>query len=225
MTNIITSFNDFKDSMPFQISEYFSNKSYSDLSIQELAYIYLNVNWNHTTLKDKRISTSLYDLVENTRASYNNNRTRVYTPLLGSFILLDQLGSIFSDPSNPSPNGIDIILRLYGYDEKTIQYLIALRNGLMHDGSLISLARPDRPKQYNTIFRLDPSLERTVNFAAVDWDGVFQESLNQYISTINSKKFFDEVLDIISLCKDALLTNSLSLKITDKNEFFHKFLF
>ncbi|MFX9261709.1 hypothetical protein ABTN95_19170, partial [Acinetobacter baumannii] len=80
----------------------FSNKNLEELSTYELVYIYLDTFFGRTSLKNCTVSTCLYDLIENTRASYNNVRTRIYTPLLGSFIILDQLGSIFSDPSNPS---------------------------------------------------------------------------------------------------------------------------
>lgn len=219
----ITSFNDFKNFTNFQIDEYFSNKNLEELSTYELAYIYLDTFFGRTSLKNCTVSTCLYDLIENTRASYNNVRTRIYTPLLGSFIILDQLGSIFSDPSNPSTNGINVILKLYGYDEITIQYLLALRNGLMHDGSLTSLKQ--RPNQYNTIFRLSPDLDRTIKLSSTEWDGVYHDDLTPYISKINSKRFFEEVLIIIDLSKKELLCNNLSLKINDEREFFYKFLF
>ncbi len=43
-TNRVNSFNDFKNAMPHQINEYFSNKKLEELSIHELVYTYLNVN-------------------------------------------------------------------------------------------------------------------------------------------------------------------------------------
>ncbi|WP_249570430.1 hypothetical protein [Acinetobacter sp. ANC5681] len=222
-TNRVNSFNDFKNAMPHQINEYFSNKKLEELSIHELVYTYLNVNWNVTKLKNREVSTSLHDLVENIRASYNNNRTRTYTPLLGCFMILDQLGSIVNDPNKPLKNGIKQILDLHTYDEKTIQYLLALRNGLIHDGSLTS--RAQYAGQYHTIFRLEPTLATTIEFPSTDWNGVFENELSIYCSKINSKRFFDEVLIIIDLVKEALLDNRLNLKISDEKEFFYKFLF
>lgn len=222
-TSTVTSFDDFKNATNFQINEYFSNKNLEELSVYELAYIYLDTFFGKTSVKNVTVSTCLYDLVENTRASYSNVRTRIYTPLLGSFIILDQLGSIFCDPSNPSTNGINIILKLYGYDENTIQYLLALRNGLMHDGSLTSLKQNE--KQRNTVFRLSPDLDTTVKLSSVDWDGIYHDDLTPYLSKINSKRFFEEVLIIIELSKKALIEQSFALKITDAREFYYKFLF
>lgn len=219
----VNSFNDFISSNKFEIDDYLSNKELKDLSIHELVYIYLDCFLGKTKLKDCTVYSCLYDLVENNRASYSNVRTKIYTPLLGSFIILDQLGSIFSDISNPSQNGINIILNLFGYDEKTIKYLISLRNGLMHDGSLTSMAQ--YPNQYNTIFRLSPDLDKTIELSANDWDGVFQNDLSQYISKINSKSFFEDVLIIIELSKKELLNQKLSLRISSEIEFFYKFLF
>ena len=40
-TNRVNSFNDFKNAMPYQINEYFSNKKLEELSIHELVYTYL----------------------------------------------------------------------------------------------------------------------------------------------------------------------------------------
>lgn len=222
-TNTVNSLNDFKNAKPYQINEYFSKKSLEELSIHELVYIYLNVNWNVTSLKNREVSTSLHDLVENIRASYNNVRTRIYTPLLGCFMILDQLGSIVDDPKKPLKNGIKQILNLHTYDEKTIEYLLALRNGLMHDGSLTSLAQYSG--QHNTIFRLSPDLKTTIEFPSIDWNGTFENELSVYCSKINSKRFFEEVLIIIDLVKEALLDNRLDLKIADEKEFFYKFLF
>lgn len=219
----VKSFNDFISSNKLEIDNYFSNKELNELSIHELVYIYLDCLLGKTRLRDCTVSTCLYDLVENNKASYNNIRTKIYTPLLGSFIILDQLGSIFSDISNPSRNGINIILNLFGYDEKTIKYLISLRNGLMHDGSLISMSQYSN--QYNTIFRLSPDLDKTIELSANDWDGVFQDDLSQYISIINSRRFFEDVLIIIELSKKELLNQKLSLRISSEIEFFYKFLF
>ncbi|MFT4926118.1 MAG: hypothetical protein ACI8WB_002216, partial [Phenylobacterium sp.] len=65
--------------------EYLSSKNVADLTLRELAYVHLNMRHSYTYLKNDRLSSNLYDLNQTLSASFSNDRTHVYGPLMTSF--------------------------------------------------------------------------------------------------------------------------------------------
>lgn len=207
------------------VDDYFKTRSLSDLDVEELAYIHLDGLHGRATLSNCTVYSSLYDLMETAQSSFNNRRTRTYTPLLSCFAILDQIGGAYGSSSKSTKfgAGIKVALSLFGsYSDDNIEKLYALRNGLYHDGSLLNVSRYGNA---NVIFRLSPDATTTITPPAVEWDGIYHDSLNSYVTKINTKKFKEDVEAIVRRCSSELLDGTLIMKISDPREFFYKFLF
>lgn len=218
-------FHDFKNANGFELHDHFSKKSLDELSIKELAYIHLNRSHSTTIIKNATITSSLYDLIETAQASATNARTRIYTPMLASFAVLDQIGGAYRSnlKSTSYQNGIKVALELFGTHSKDeIEYLTTLRNGLYHDGSLLS---KNINGKTNVLFRLDPNSPNTITMPRTPWDGVYHGSLNDYISKINVLSLKNDTETIVQNCLEQLLDDNLLFTINDCREFFYKFLF
>lgn len=216
---------DLKSKNGFEVTEYFENKLLHDLDVSELAYAHLDRWHGKVTLKNCSISSSLYDLLETAQSSFNNNRTRIYTPLLSCFAILDQIGGAYGTKLKTTNygSGVKVALDLFSnYSKLEIEKLYALRNGLYHDGSLMSISNNGKVK---VVFRLSPNATNTITHPAVEWDGIYHDSLDQYITKINAKKFKEDVEEIVKKCSLQLLDGDLKMKINDPREFFYKFLF
>ena len=116
------------------------------------------------------------------------------------------------------------LLTFFGsYTDDEIKYLVTLRNGLYHDGSLISKSRDGRT---NVVFRLDPDSSATLTMPQKPWDGTYHDSLGDNIARINVRLFKDDVEKIALNCQNELLDGTLIFKIQNTREFFfYKFLF
>lgn len=216
---------DLKSKNGFDVDEYFENKSLHHLDVSELAYVHLDRIHGKLRLKNCTVYSSLYDLMETAQSSFNNNRTRIYTPLLSCFAILDQIGGAYGSAvkSTNYGAGIKVALDLFGsYSKVEIEKLYALRNGLYHDGSLMNISIHGKEK---VVFRLSPEAVNTITPPAVEWDGIYHDSIDQYITKINTKKFKTDVEAIVSKCASQLLDGTLKMKINDPREFFYKFLF
>ncbi len=216
---------DLKSKNGFEVDDYFKNRSLHDLDVSELAYAHLDRVHGKVILGNGTVYSSLYDLMETAQSSFNNSRTRIYTPLLSCFAILDQIGGAYASTikSTNYKSGIKAALDLFGtYSKAEIEKLYALRNGLYHDGSLMSISLYGNAK---TVFRLSPEAEKTITHPPVEWDGLYHDSLSQYITKINTKKFKEDVEAIVNNCSSQLLNGTLKMKINDPREFFYKFLF
>ena len=79
------------------IYKYFKEKIISNLTVEELSFIHLDINSATHSLKEPYyVSSNLYDLVETVSASFSNRRTRIYVPIMTCFAILDQIGNIYS---------------------------------------------------------------------------------------------------------------------------------
>jgi hypothetical protein len=218
-------FSEFKRANKFELHDHFRSKNLDQLSIEELAYIHLNISNGRTTVRNAEISSSLYDLIETAKGSAVNARTRIYGPMLASFAVLDQIGSAYRNKSKVTnyQNGIKVALQVFGEHTKSeIEYLTTLRNGLHHDGSLLS---KNTNRKTNVVFRLDPNALKTITPPLKSWDGKYYDSLSDYTSRINVLSLKNDVEQISKNCLELLLDGNLVFKISDCNEFFYKFLF
>lgn len=216
---------DLKTKNGFEVSNYFKEKALEDLNVSELSYIHLNRMHGKNRLSNCIVSSSLYDLIETAQSSFNNSRTRIYTPLLSCFAILDQIGGAYGSQlkSTQYQAGIKVALSTFGnYDKETIEKLYSLRNGLYHDGSLMNISRH---RNSNVVFNLSHEASSTITHPTTEWDGIYHDSLNPYITKINAKKFKDDVEIIIDRCASELLDGTLIMKIEEPREFFYKFLF
>ncbi|MDY4297025.1 MULTISPECIES: hypothetical protein [unclassified Xanthomonas] len=216
---------DFKSKNGFDTSEYFKSKTLEDLDVSELAYIHLDRLNGKTHLSNCIVSSSLYDLIETAQSSFNNRRTRIYTPLLSCFAILDQIGGAYGSHLNSTQYqaGIKVALATFSkYDKDEIEKLYSLRNGLYHDGSLVNISKNGNAK---VVFRLSSEATDTITHPTTEWDGIYHDALTQYITKINTRKFKEDVENIVKRCTKELLNGTLTMKISDPREFFYKFLF
>jgi hypothetical protein len=216
---------DLKSKNRLEIRKYFENKSLHDLDVSELAYIHLDRLHGKVELENCTIYSSLYDLMETAQSSFNNARTRIYTPLLSCFAIIDQIGGAYSSTLSSTNYGgnIKAALDLFSnFSKIEIEKLYSLRNGLYHDGSLMNISTHGGA---NVIFRLSQDATSTITAPNAEWDGIYHNSLDQYITRINTKKLKEDVEAIVNKCSSELLDGTLKMKIDVPREFFFKFLF
>lgn len=216
-----------KNMKGMDIYKYFKEKIISDLTVEELSFIHLDLNSATHSLKEPHyVSSNLYDLVETVSASFLNRRTRIYVPIMTCFAILDQIGSIYSLKNSTSTyqNGIKRALSIFSSinDEKDLNSLVTLRHGLLHNGSLINI---NYNIATNVIFRMKQDLNQLLKHPNTKWDGIFHDTLTDYITYINLKELQDLTIEIINKCKEELLNDNLEISINDEKEFFYKYLF
>lgn len=205
--------------------EYFSNKNLSELSLRELAYFHLDLQTPKNKTKDGFITSSLYDLKESLSASFINRRTCQYVPLMVSFSILDQIGSLYSIQGVECnyENGIKRALHYFSSCEvKDIKSLVTLRNGLLHDGSLISHNRDGRT---HVFYRMIKDSGRLLTPPQITWDGEYRDDLTNYITFIDLKELQAVVIKAIDNCLQHLFKENLLIKTISEKEFFFKYMF
>ncbi|MGP9672628.1 hypothetical protein ACT3S9_15785 [Pseudoalteromonas sp. AOP31-A2-14] len=208
------------------IGDYFRGKQLNELGVEELAYIHLNLLHIRTPLKDFYVSSSLRELEQTLTASFGNKRTKQYVPLMTSFAILDQLGSLYSiaDANCNFQNGIKKALATLTHirDRDDIESLVTLRNGLLHDGSLIS---HNVYRDIDVIYRMTVGSGKVITPPKKVWDGIYRDSLSEYVTLIDLKELQAVVLKAIKLCAEHLENSTLIINCTDEKEFFYKYLF
>ena len=210
---------------PIEQDEYFESKFVSQLSLTELAYFHLDVRYARHRVKDGWVSSSLYDLKESLSASFNNVRTNQYVPMMVSFSILDQLGNLYAiqQQNCTYQNGIKRALSYFSNCNRAeIESLVTLRNGLLHDGSLISHSQNGRT---HIIFRTDPTATNLLTFPATPWNGQYQNDLSPYLTLINLQKLKELVFNAIDIAKAELCNGNLDITNMAAREFYFKFLF
>lgn len=215
---------DLKSNNGSTIADYFSNKTLDELEVAELAYIHLN---GAATLSNYKVTSSLNDLMQTAQASLNNHRTRIYTPLLAYFAILDQIGGAYTSTLKKTDygSGIKAALDIFSdYSKEDLSKLYSLRNGLYHDGSLVNVDTAKSNKA-NVIFRLTSETDKTIIHPHTEWDGIYHDDLTQYVTKINTKLLKRDMETIVERCAAELLEVTLEMKITCPREFFYKFLF
>ena len=124
--------------------------------------------------KEYAVYTTLQLVEVEMRQSRGLRNTANYAPLLTGFALLDQIGGCYADTAQPPhPNrGSAIEHALYyfmGFNPQgpEVQAIYALRNGMVHEGSLTCKTK----SQAHYIFRYDSSLTSAIQLAPTPWDG------------------------------------------------------
>lgn len=208
------------------ITSYFSGKDLDELSVEDMAYVHLKKLTPSIGLKNVKISSSLFDLRESLAASFNNTRTNQYVPLMLSYAILDQIGSLYTpiNTSSSYQNGIKRALGLFSaLNKDEISSIVSLRNGLLHDGSLVSVSQHKNVD--NVVFRFTKEGTDLIQHSTKKWDGVYRDSLSDYVSTINLVLFKELVEEICSKCFHLIENNQLVVSLNSPQEFFYKYLF
>lgn len=223
---MVSNFSDFKISKGIDISSYYRTKNLDDLTIEELAYVHLDSFPGNQILKNGRLSTCLYDLLETVSASFNNVRTKQYVPLLGCFSILDQIGGTYGrlDKSTTYRNGIKRALDLYSSfnNPSDIEALVTLRHGIFHDGSLVCINKNTSTK---VLFRMVVNSGKLLTPPVTVWDGVYRDVMNDYVTKIDLKELQKLTGAVINECRDVLVSGNSNIAMSDPKELFYKYLF
>ncbi|CCQ41562.1 hypothetical protein OU748_001101 [Yersinia enterocolitica] len=216
----------FNPNIPFEAANFFSQKNLDELNVHELSYIHLNTLHGHASLKTTYVYSSLYSLKENLFSSFNNIRTKNYTPLFTAFSMLEQIGNMYtpSQKTSNKTNGIKRALELFGNVTKhDINSLVMLRNGLYHNGSLVS--KKEYNNQTDVIYRLSSSGGVLITPPKIQWDGIFRDNLADYLSIVDTVTLKNEVINVCDNAFSLLEKNNLNISLQDAREFYFKYLF
>jgi hypothetical protein len=184
--------------------KYFFGKSIAELTLEELAFIHLDINQGSRAIKDGYfLSSNLYDLVETLSASFSNRRTRIYVPLMTEFAILDQVGCLYGNKSTPTKyqNGIKNAFDIFSSfnDRDDLESLVTLRHGLLHSGSLVNT---NRNTGTNVAFRMKQDTGQVLTNPQQPWDGVYHDDLTSYLTFVDLKELQKLTISIIEKCME-----------------------
>ncbi len=210
---------------PMDYHSYFMSKSLPELSVDELVFIHLRYQDSYRRLQDVEVASCLTGLIDTLSASFNNVRTKQYVPLMTAFAILDQIGTLYSDATNPNQaqNGIKrALLSFTQFPPAYIDDLVTLRHGLFHDGSLLS-------RNTNTgtdvLFRMVKNSGKVLTPPKITWDGIYRDQMEDYVTRIDLKELQDLIHQVLATCKTKWKAGQLRCSISDPKEFYYKFLF
>jgi hypothetical protein len=223
---MVSCFGNFKDSTPGEIFEYYSVRNTFQLSLEEMAYIHLDVDSQWCCLANGKMSSSLRDLLQTVSTAFNNIRTKQYVPLLACFSVLDQIGGVYerTDKTSTYCNGIKKALDLFSSFNlpSDLDFLVTLRHGLFHDGSLTYVNAHTDTK---TFVRMGIGTGRLLTPSKIPWDGVYHDDMSDYVTKIDLKEFQELTSGVVSACRRHLLDGQLRIKAGSPRELLYKYLF
>lgn len=203
------------------------NQDLANLSLDDVVYCHLSTRSPELT-KDYKVYTTL-ELVElEMRQSRARQNTANYAPLLTGFALLDQIGGCYEDNAKPlHPSGGSAIERaLYyfmGYSPRgpEVQAIYALRNGMVHEGSLTCKTK----SQAHYIFRYDSSLTSAIKLAPTPWNGQAATLGTRTTTLVNPRVLTDDISIAIDALRDCYFHRRADLKILKtREEIIHNYL-
>lgn len=168
----------------------FDQKRLDELTLDEV--VYCHVRANPLWCKDVTVVSHLEQINTEMRQARGLQVTKNYASLLAAFAILDQIGSCYEDSSQGAhPAGGNAFKRALFYFGHLpamgaeINALYALRNGLVHDGSLTS---QDQKTGKWYCFRYFSRMSEPVRLPTQNWDGTFQSLSNEKLCLINSRE-------------------------------------
>lgn len=211
-------------------------KTLQQLTLTELASIHLSTHTDSVCLADGYIHSGLSSLITEIRQTRAVNNTRIFSPLYGSFALLDQIGSCYRNkqiPPCPNPMASGIKKALYyfcgmTYDSDEMKALYGLRNSLMHDGSLLDRGRFKNGGWEGPFhhFILGLDSQNIVELPSVPWDGNLQNLNSAKRTKINQAKFTKLAIDAVSNAQELLRNGNLEFSLTEGEiELYYRYLF
>lgn len=211
-------------------------KTLQQLTIEELAHIHLDIHGLPTMLASGWIVSNMGGLVTEILQSRGQLNTRIFSPLYGSFALLDQIGSCYTNLSMPScPNanasGIKKALYYFGgmpYDGDEMKALYGLRNSLMHDGSILYRGRYEGGAWKGPFhhFILGSQSVKIVELPATPWDGNLQNLTFAHRTRINQRAFTDLAIEAVRNARALLAAGKLGFTLVEGEiELYYRYLF
>jgi len=190
----------------------FEDKTFANLSDLDILTLHLS-RFNTILLKDVVVQSTLNVVISEARSSLFRRNTKNILPLLGCFAALDQLSCYYDIQSQLPKNYTDgILASLYSFTNprinlKDIDTLYALRNGLVHNASLVCV---HNKKWY--CFRYSKESDQIVVYPETEWDGKLSSLSIDKITLINPEKLLKTTEECISIAKDLLDAKRLSIR-------------
>lgn len=205
-----------------------TTKRLVELSDDDVAYCHLSYR-DVEVCADHLVRSNLHYLEIEMTQSRGLRVTASYSPLLLAFAILDQIGSCYRDLSRaPHPSGGSAIARaLYYFCDRPalsdeVKALYALRNGLVHDGSLTCQTNAG---QWH-FFRYDFQQTAAVRLPTQAWDGTATGLSGQRVTRVNPRVLTDEVSRGISALRNCYFLDRNNLDIQQPStDILHKYLF
>lgn len=170
----------------------FENKYPDDLTSQELSFIHLDISNSTYLLKECKIRSMLSFIIEGIQMTMVNDRAKDVMPIMSLMSILDQLGICYNNTEKGESkyrNGIKRALYYFGEideNDNTIKVLYALRNGLLHNISLVSKNQNDPTENY--YFRYNSDIEGVFKPAEMPWTGDYSNlDMDKNVTLVNTE--------------------------------------
>ncbi|WP_350259665.1 hypothetical protein [Stenotrophomonas riyadhensis] len=211
-------------------------KTLEQLSLEELASIHLDIYDTPKSLAVGYVRSCIGGLITEIQQSRGLMYTRIFSPLYGSFALLDQIGSCYvnkSIPPCPNADASGIKKALYyfcnmPYDSEEMKALYGLRNSLMHDGSILYRGRYNSGKWSGPYhhFILGSDSQKIVDLPSIPWDGDLKNLTCAHRTRINQRAFTDLAIDAVKVARQLLGAGNLGFSLKEGEiELYYRYLF
>ncbi|MFP3549686.1 hypothetical protein SB861_03090 [Paraburkholderia sp. SIMBA_049] len=214
-----------------------TNKKLQELTIDELAAVHLSVH-GPIHLADGLLHSGISTLVREIRHTRSADNSRIYSPVLGAFALLDQIGTCYSDKTvaayaDANASGIKKALYYFagmGQNTADVKAVYGLRNALMHDGSLLYRGRFDAKANAWTgpfhHFMFGRTHANLVEHPNQPWDGHLTTLNSSNYTKVNQDKLTDLAIDVLGKARGQLDAGNLNINIQGGPiELYYKYLF
>lgn len=201
-----------------------------DLTKNELAFIHLNASTSGFHIHEGVIKSGLPILIQEINHVKCNIYSKNLVPIISSFAILDQLGYCYKrndmpEYSNSNASGVKKALYYFcGFPDESddVKALNAFRNGLMHNGSLLSRGRGKNASHYSFVY--DESLTEVIEQAHVVWDGDFSHLKRPSMLTkVNPIKIIELAQNAVHKAGELLEAGNLEVVIPEI-EMYYTFL-
>ncbi len=193
-----------------------SSRSLGELTLDDVVYCHLSRRgWE--PIRGGSVFTTLESVELEMRQARGTQITSRYLPLLAAFSLIEQLGDCYSNKNlkrHPDRGG-GVEKGLYYFCRHAamsaeVKALYALRNGLVHAGSLTSV---DQGSEKRYIFRYDHDMAQAIAPAPEDWDGQVSTVTRRKVTRVNPRVFTDQVSSGIFKVRDLFFEDREKLKV------------
>lgn len=194
-------------------------KRIDELTFEEMAFVHLSTNNSPIFVKDYQLRSTLSFIYQNICHALVNEASKQLMPYLSLCAVLDQLGICYDRKDKIKPrysNGIKRALVNFSEldeDDKLIDVLYALRNGLLHNLSLTSF---DKYKNKFYKFRYNSEIEDIYQDAEIEWNGNYvtlDTDPEKYTTHINVEKLQALVFGSIDKANDLNQNSLLELRL------------
>ena len=194
-------------------------KRIDELTFEEMAFVHLSTSNSPIFVKNYQLRSTLSFIYQNICHALVNDASKQLMPYLSLCAILDQLGICYDRIDRTKPrfdNGIKRALVNFAeleQNDKLINVLYALRNGLLHNLSLTSF---DKFKNKFYKFRYNNEIEHVYQDAEMEWNGNY-ETLDidpeKYTTHINVEKLQALVFGAIDKANDLNQNSLLELRL------------